>query len=119
MDENAVVPATFQQPLQPPPDLVLAADNPLAEALIELRAGQRVRAAPGHRATLLVPEAGLVVDKENVRFENIDFVWKHASLAERAGRAGNRAAAGRPRRVPRLFVPVQDGRGRRWAEENL
>ena len=77
--QNPVVPATFQQPLQPPPDLVLAADKPLPKSQLELRAGQRVRAASGHRAVLLVPETGLVVDKENVCFENIDFVWNHAS----------------------------------------
>ena len=30
---------------------------------------------------MLVPRAGLVVDKENVRFENIDFVWRQAPAA--------------------------------------
>jgi eukaryotic-like serine/threonine-protein kinase len=82
VEEGAVVRATFQQPLAPPADLVLAADRPLTDALVELREGQRVRAASGHRATLLAPEAGLIVDKENVRFENIDFVWKPARSTE-------------------------------------
>jgi eukaryotic-like serine/threonine-protein kinase len=78
-DKNAVVPASFQQPLRPPPDLVLAANKPLTEGRFELRAGQCVRSEPGRRTTLLVPETGFVVDMENVRFENIDFVWNHAS----------------------------------------
>ena len=86
IDDNSVVPATFQQPLQPPADLVLAADKPSTESLVPLRAGQRVRAASGQRATLVVSGAGLVVDKEDVRFENIDFVWQPAALTERAGR---------------------------------
>ena len=45
MDDNAVVPATFQQPLQPPPDLVLAADNPLAGQRFELRRPARACSA--------------------------------------------------------------------------
>ncbi len=35
-----------------------------------------------------MPEAGLIVDKENVRFENIDFVGKPTSLTESASREG-------------------------------
>jgi hypothetical protein len=88
IDEGRVVPATFQQPLGPPPDLVLAADKPLTNALADLRAGQRVRAAPGHRATLVARGAGLIVDKEDVRFENIDFVWEPESAQERTRREG-------------------------------
>jgi eukaryotic-like serine/threonine-protein kinase len=114
--ENDVVPASFQQPLQPPVDLVLAADRPLAGERLELRAGQRVRAAPGHRATLLVPTAGLVVDKDDVRFENIDFVWEHAAT-ESAGRdapAIVRLMVGRAefRGCSFRCVTEGDGRGR-------
>jgi serine/threonine protein kinase len=88
IDEGRVVAATFQQPLAPPADLVLAADRPLTNALADLRADQRVRAAPSQRATLVARGAGLIVDKENVRFENIDFVWEPESAHERTRREG-------------------------------
>ena len=62
----------------------LAADERLTTALLDLRAGQCVRGPSGHRAVVLVPRAGLVVDKENVRFENIDFVWRQAPAGDDA-----------------------------------
>ena len=86
--EDRVVAATFQQPVEPPPDLVLG-DKPPASALAELHAGQRVRAGPGHRATLAATGAGLIVNKEGVRFENIDFVWSPASAKEGVRREGS------------------------------
>ena len=78
---SPVVPAAYQQELKPPPDLVLAGDKPLNAASFELRPGQCVRGPSGRRATLDVPRGGLVVDKENVRFENIDFVWNPTPAA--------------------------------------
>ena len=44
-----------------------------------LRPGQCVRGARRKRPTLLVPPAGLVVAADGVRFENVDFVWRHAA----------------------------------------
>jgi hypothetical protein len=43
---------------------------------LALRAGQVVRGEPGKRPVILVPPEGLRVQPENVRFENIDFVWR-------------------------------------------
>jgi hypothetical protein len=54
---------------------------------LELLAGQCVRGEPGRRPLLTVPRGGLVVRVENVRFENIDFVWDHAS-ADSSSTAG-------------------------------
>jgi hypothetical protein len=90
---------------------------------VQLRAGQRVRAALGHRATLTVSGAGLIVDKEAVRFENIDFVWRAASLTERASREGPaiiRLLAGRAEFCGCSFrcVTEGDGGGRKRASDN-
>jgi eukaryotic-like serine/threonine-protein kinase len=82
--DSGVVQAAYQQAETRPPDLVLAADRPLAATSLDLRAGQRVRGASGRRVAILVPRAGLLVDKENVRFENIDFVWRHLPAANDA-----------------------------------
>ncbi len=70
---SPVVSAAYQQPAQPPMELVLPADRPTEAAALRLRAGQCVRAPSGRRAVVLAPRIGLIVDRENVRFENIDF----------------------------------------------
>ena len=70
---SRVVPAAYQETSAKPQDIVLA-DAPVAATSLRLHAGQCVRAA-GRRATLLVPPTGWIVDKENVRFENIDFIF--------------------------------------------
>lgn len=73
-DEGKVVPAAYQTEAAPA-DIVLSGERPMQAASLKLHAGLRVCAAQGRRATLHVPDAGLIVDQENVRFENIDFVW--------------------------------------------
>jgi serine/threonine-protein kinase len=75
-----VVPAGYQQVETRPPDLVLASDKRLAVTSLDLRSGQRVCGRSGKRVVLLVPPAGLVVDKENICFENVDFV-RHRTAA--------------------------------------
>jgi len=76
-------PRVEQSPTRPnwqhPQDLVLPCDRPLELESLEVRAGQHVRGAPGKRPLLLVPRAGLNITAENVSFEDIDFVWKHAA----------------------------------------
>ena len=79
---SPVVPAAYQQPVQPPEDFVLPVGNPSRLASLEVRSGQCVRGPKGRRAVVLVPVLGLVVDKEDVRFENVDFVWDHASHSD-------------------------------------
>ncbi len=80
---GVVVPASYQQPAGPPADLVLRSDQPNDARRLRLREGERVRAPSGRRAVLLVPRGGLIVDKENVRFENIDFRWNGAAAGDR------------------------------------
>jgi len=82
--ENPVVSASYQTerlPTQPSstavPDLVLDSSEPLRITSLPLRSGQCVRGTPTKRTTLVVPRDGLVVDVDNVRFENIDFVYDH------------------------------------------
>ncbi len=75
-----VVSAAYQQPAQPPMELVLPADRPTEAGALRLRAGQCVRAPLGRRAVVLSPRIGLIVDRENIRFENIDF--RRAPLAQ-------------------------------------
>jgi len=60
----------------PQGDLVLQSSGPRPVASLALRAGQVVRGEPGKRPVILVPPEGLRVQPENVRFENIDFVWQ-------------------------------------------
>jgi eukaryotic-like serine/threonine-protein kinase len=73
-----VIPVAYQQVEAKPIDFVLAAEKPLTATSLNLQPGQCIRAPSGRRAMVIVPRAGLVVDKENVRFENIDFVWRDA-----------------------------------------
>jgi serine/threonine-protein kinase len=83
-DAVAVVPAGYQQVETRSVDLVLAADKPLAATSLDVRPGQRVRGPSGRRAVIFVPQAGLVVDKENIRFENVDFLWHRIGAAAAA-----------------------------------
>jgi serine/threonine-protein kinase len=60
-----------------PEDLVLPSGKTVLRRGLALKAGQRVRAKPGQRATLSVPRGGLLVARDDTRFENIDFIWEH------------------------------------------
>ena len=55
--------------------LILSAKDPARAESLKLAAGQHVRGAGGARPLVEVPSHGLVVRPENVRFENVDFVW--------------------------------------------
>ncbi len=99
-----VVPASYQQVESKPEDLVLTADKAVEAESLKLQAGQCVRGPEGRRATILVPLTGMIVDKENVRFENIDFRARamannnvksseSAMLELRAGRASFRGCS--------------------------
>ncbi len=69
---SLVVAAAYQETPARPQDIVLG-DAPVPATSLRLHAGQCVRAADRH-ATVLVPPTGWIVDVEDVRFENIDFV---------------------------------------------
>ena len=87
--EGGVVAARYEEvgqsasetPPTSPEDMVLASDGPLRITSLRLRAGQCVRGIQGKRPLVMVPPTGLVVDVEDVRFENVDFVWDHPSQA--------------------------------------
>jgi Protein tyrosine and serine/threonine kinase len=60
-------------------ELVLPAGRAVAWTDVRLRAGQVVRGPAGKRATVLVPHRGAKVDVEDVRIENVDFVFSGAA----------------------------------------
>ena len=91
--DGAVVPAYYEAAVSPsdvprspsetpPTDLVLGSGGPLSIESLPLRAGQCVRGMPGERPLVVVPPGGLPVEAEDVRFENIDFLWNHRAGAE-------------------------------------
>ena len=82
---RAVLPAGYDAvPTRARPDsrgterdvLVLSTKDPTRGESLQLSAGQHVRGAGEGRPVIEVPSDGLVVRPENVRFENVDFVWK-------------------------------------------
>ncbi|MBN1395466.1 MAG: protein kinase [Pirellulales bacterium] len=78
-ETDKVIPVVHQEPVEPPAVVELWTHRPNKATEIKLHAGQCVRAPPGSRAEVFVPRAGLIVDKENVCFENIDFRWDGAA----------------------------------------
>jgi serine/threonine protein kinase len=65
--------------------LLLSTEGPTKAESLQLAAGQSVRGAAGGRPVVEVSALGLVVRPENVRFENVDFVWKADSQESPAG----------------------------------
>jgi serine/threonine-protein kinase len=68
------------------PHVVLDTGQPLKLDTLALRPGQTVRGAAGQSAIVLVPYEGLTISAEDVRFENIDFVWDYAVAAATSDR---------------------------------
>jgi serine/threonine protein kinase len=66
-----------------PPPVVLTAERPIdwSSTAPTLYSGQTVRGRPGERPLVVVPPAGLVVAVDDVRFENVDFIWRPDSDA--------------------------------------
>ncbi len=77
--DDQVLPTDYrdEQVTREDADLVLDSGDPVEGQTLTLAAGQLVRGRPGRRPCVLVPAAGLVVDQEDVCFENIDFVSEH------------------------------------------
>ena len=65
--------------------LLLSTEAPTKGESLQFVSGQHVRGAGGGRPLVEVPSLGLVVRPENVRFENVDFVWKTDSKQSPAG----------------------------------
>ncbi len=72
-----------QSAVRIPPPLVLSAERPIDwnSTAPTLHSGQTVRGRPGERPLVVVPPAGLVVAVDDVRFENVDFLWRPNSDA--------------------------------------
>jgi serine/threonine protein kinase len=87
---KSVVPATALSPLPDSleqdgaQDLVLNSVHPTLAELLVLRPGQSVHAARGQRSVVVIHGDSLRVAVENVRFTNLDFVWKPSDRARAA-----------------------------------
>ncbi|REK17220.1 MAG: hypothetical protein DWQ37_07060 [Planctomycetota bacterium] len=57
-------------------DIVLPAGRVLHVEQLDLRPHVRVRGRAGRRPLVSVPRRGLVIDREGVTFEGIDFIWE-------------------------------------------
>ncbi len=91
----ALASATAVAETSGPEDLVLSADTTLRLGELELRAGQLVRGRPGQRPLVRLAAEGLTVNRENVIFEGIDFVWEsETGQAKRARGAAMLVVAG-------------------------
>ncbi len=60
----------------PPPVIELEADKEIAGASLRLQPGTIVRGKADQRPRILAPAGGIPVSADNVRFENIDFLWR-------------------------------------------
>ncbi|NQU22620.1 MAG: protein kinase [Candidatus Nealsonbacteria bacterium] len=124
--DNPVVAAAYEEPWSPPKpvdppvsepdghlaeDLVLASDGPLRVASLDLQAGQRVCGSPGKRPVVMVPRAGLTVDVEDVRFENIDFVFDSACDSSSDGRSDSEETPPAERAIVHLTAGRAEFRG--------
>lgn len=69
-----------------PDPLVLPSGKTTLRRGLALQPGQCVRGKEGQRPTISVPRGGLVVAREDTRFEGIDFVWEHEPDRSAAGR---------------------------------
>lgn len=75
-DERGAAPGA-RTPARPAPgrpaDLIIDSAVPVDADRLQLRDGQRVRAAPGRRAVIQVPHKGWTLSVDGVVFEHIDF----------------------------------------------
>jgi hypothetical protein len=76
---SGVVRASWSEPASNVLELETA--QPLQLSELSLADGQTVRGKAGKRPLVVVPAGGLVVDAEDVRFENVDFVGRRSGPA--------------------------------------
>ncbi|HUY35100.1 MAG TPA: protein kinase [Pirellulales bacterium] len=88
----------------------LPTGRPLKLDTLRLAAAQTVRGQAGRRPRVIVPSHGLTIAADDVRFENIDFVWDHPRAAPVAGRR-DATTAGRESALLRLEAPRATFRG--------
>ncbi|HEV3007101.1 MAG TPA: protein kinase, partial [Pirellulales bacterium] len=68
------------------PFVDLPTGRPTRLDTLALKAGQTIRGAEGKAALVLVPREGLTISAEDLRFENVDFVWDNTTAATAADR---------------------------------
>jgi eukaryotic-like serine/threonine-protein kinase len=56
-------------------DYLVDADAPQFFEMLSLERGQRIIGKSGRRAILLVPPSGLKIEGDEIRLENLDFLW--------------------------------------------
>jgi serine/threonine protein kinase len=66
-------------------DFLLNADSPQSLETLSLKRGQRAIGKSGRRAVVFVPPGGLKIEGDEVRLENIDFVWEPKDASDAAG----------------------------------
>jgi len=105
-----VVPAAYVSDSQ---DTVeLPAGPPLKLDSLDLAEGQTVRGQDDRRPLVIVPYHGLTISADDVRFENIDFVWDHPRASSVSGRRdANTTTAGQQAALVRLESPRVTFRG--------
>jgi serine/threonine-protein kinase len=83
----ATKPPDPARPASPPANrLILPTDGAVALDAKAVRPNQLITGEPGKRPLVAVPATGLVLSQENVRFENIDFVWESSAASGAAAR---------------------------------
>jgi serine/threonine protein kinase len=87
MKDRQVQPAGYNAPVknrapQRPTvtDFLLETKGPQSLEKLSLQRGQRAIGRLGQRATIVVPPTGLTLDGEEIRLENIDFIWQTSAL---------------------------------------
>ncbi len=90
-------------------DHILRGDQPHRLERLELRPGQVVRGEERNRPLVIVPSGGLVVEREDVRFENIDFVWEVSGPA--APEKGTSSEEGQQEAILQLRASRAEFRG--------
>jgi hypothetical protein len=61
------------------PIVELESDAPIVASSLRIQSGAVIRGKDQNRPTVLVPLSGFAITADNVRFENIDFLWKGRS----------------------------------------
>ncbi len=69
----------------PPPERLLPADRAVRLDTASLRPGQRIAGPADRRAVVAVEGSALVLTADDLRFENIDFVWTGSSAGSASG----------------------------------
>ncbi|MCC7087389.1 MAG: protein kinase [Pirellulales bacterium] len=78
---KAMLQLASYQASEPParPIVELPSGEDILGSSLRLQVGAIVRGQSGQRVRILAPPSGVAVNAENIRFENVDFIWRHRS----------------------------------------